>query len=72
MHNPFSHFRRCSPPFADMQMKLTLVTEIRDSIEIVHTSEYQNFLKHCFKALQTGLLTLTQPQVSGDEFDSGH
>jgi hypothetical protein len=49
------------PP--DMQTKLTLVTEIRDNIEIVHTSEYQNFLKHCFKVLQTGLLQLTQPQV---------
>jgi hypothetical protein len=49
------------PP--DMQTKLTLVMEIRDNIEIVHTSEYQNLLKHRCKVLQTALLQLTQPQV---------
>ena len=40
-----------------------LVTEMRDSIEIVHTSEYGNFLKHLFPAFHK-LLSEGRPQFS--------
>jgi len=33
-----------SPPHADAKDKLQLATEVRDAIEIVHTSEYPKFL----------------------------
>ncbi|KAL3903757.1 MAG: hypothetical protein SGPRY_011547 [Prymnesium sp.] len=33
-----------------VQQRQLLVTEMRDSIEIVHTNEYSNFLKHLFPA----------------------
>lgn len=41
--------------------KLQLATELRDSIEIVHTSEYLNFLKAFFPAFRR-VLAGTKPQ----------
>ena len=41
----------------------TLVTEMRDSIEIVHTSEYGNFLRHLFPAF-CKLLREGRPQFT--------
>ena len=46
-----------------VQQKLQLVTEMRDSIEIVHTSEYGNFLKCLFPAF-CKLLSEGQPQFT--------
>lgn len=47
--------------------KLQLATELRDSIEIVHTSEYLNFLKAFFPAFRR-VLAGTKPQFKdGDE-----
>ena len=48
---------------ADVHQRQVLVTETRDSIEIVHTSEYGNFLKHLFPAF-CKLLTEGRPQFT--------
>lgn len=47
-----------------MQNRLQLATEVRDSIEIVHTSEYSNFLKSYFRVFSTVLTQLTKPQTT--------
>jgi hypothetical protein len=36
---------RWAPSCSDLKTKLQLATEVKDSIEIVHTAEYSNFLK---------------------------
>lgn len=46
-----------------VQQRQQLVTEMRDSIEIVHTSEYGNFLKHLFPAFHK-LLVDGRPQFT--------
>jgi transformation/transcription domain-associated protein len=61
-----SNFERHAPKFIDpavsLKDKLQLATEeVRDKIEIVHTSEYQNFLKAYFPVFQQ-LLLETKPQ----------
>ena len=48
---------------ADVQQRQLLVTETRDSIEIVHTSEYVNFLRHLFPAF-CKLLAEGRPQFT--------
>lgn len=45
------------------QQKLQLATEIRDNIEIVHTSEYVNFLTHLFPVFYN-ILRQGQPQFN--------
>ena len=45
-----AHALKLVSPDITLQQRQTLVTEMRDSIEIVHTSEYGNFLKHLFPA----------------------
>lgn len=50
--------------FAAMQNRLILATEVRDSIEIVHTSEYLNFLKSYFRVFSTLLTQITKPQAT--------
>lgn len=47
-----------------MQNRLTLATEVRDSIEIVHTSEYLNFLKSYFVVFSNLLTKITKPQAT--------
>lgn len=47
-----------------MQNRLLLATEVRDSIEIVHTSEYLNFLKSYFSVFSQLLTQSTKPQVT--------
>ena len=47
-----------------MQQRQQLVTEMRDSIEIVHTSEYGNFLKYLFPAFHKLLVDGKPPQWS--------
>ena len=49
------------PLHPDVKSRLALVSEVRDSIEIVHTSEYCNFLSSYFKPFQA-ILETTQPQ----------
>jgi transformation/transcription domain-associated protein len=48
--------------FAAMQSRLALATEVRDSIEIVHTSEYLNFLKSYFRVFYQLLTQVTKAQ----------
>lgn len=50
--------------FAAMQNRLILATEVRDSIEIVHTSEYLNFLKSYFRVFSALLTQITKPQAT--------
>jgi len=47
-----------------MQNRFGLATEVRDSIEIVHTSEYLNFLKSYFRVFSTLLTQITKPQTT--------
>lgn len=58
-----SHARRLVSPETSVAQKQQLVTEMRDSIEIVHTSEYGNFLRHLFPAFYR-LLSEGQPQFT--------
>lgn len=43
------------------QDRLKLVTEVKDNIEIVHTQEYETFLKYLFPAFRKVLEELTSP-----------
>lgn len=52
-----------APALAAVEERQRLVTEMRDSIEIVHTSEYSNFLKHLFPAFFK-LLSEGKPQFT--------
>ncbi|KAK4791103.1 hypothetical protein SAY86_031516 [Trapa natans] len=45
-----------------MHVRFNLVVEVRDSLEIVHTAEYLNFLKCYFRAFSAILLQITKPQ----------
>ncbi|ERM96869.1 hypothetical protein AMTR_s00254p00000830 [Amborella trichopoda] len=47
-----------------MPVRLTMATEVRDSLEIVHSSEYLNFLKCYFRVFSTILTQLTKPQFA--------
>ncbi|CAM6100600.1 unnamed protein product [Calypogeia fissa] len=56
------HARKFLDPDLSMQNRLLLATEVRDSIEIVHTSEYLNFLKSYFRVFSQLLTNYTKPQ----------
>ncbi|KAG6555625.1 hypothetical protein Mapa_002860 [Marchantia paleacea] len=58
------HARKFLDPDLSMQNRLLLATEVRDSIEIVHTSEYLNFLKSYFSVFSQLLTQSTKPQVT--------
>ncbi|KAJ7564762.1 hypothetical protein O6H91_02G032300 [Diphasiastrum complanatum] len=58
------HARKFSEADLSMQQRYQLATEVRDSIEIVHTSEYLNFLKSYFKVFSNVLTQFTKPQTS--------
>ncbi|RRT53488.1 hypothetical protein B296_00049840, partial [Ensete ventricosum] len=47
-----------------VQARLQMVMEVRDSLEIAHTSEYLNFLKCYFRAFSVILTQLTSPQTT--------
>jgi len=47
----------------DVNLRLQLVTEIKDNIEIVHSPEYKNFLHHLFPVFYN-ILRQTQPQFT--------
>ncbi|XP_068646622.1 uncharacterized protein [Aristolochia californica] len=58
------HARRLVAPDLSMQDRLQLAMEVRDSLEIAHTSEYLNFLKCYFRAFSLILTQMTTPQLS--------
>ncbi|XP_031475658.1 uncharacterized protein LOC116247605 isoform X2 [Nymphaea colorata] len=58
------HARRLIEPEIPMQTRLQLAMEVRDSLEVAHTSEYLNFLKCYFRAFSSVLTHLTKPQFS--------
>eukprot|EP00250_Pteridium_aquilinum_P025117 c30180_g1_i1 orf=1-957(-) len=58
------HARKFLEPDLSMQNRYQLATEVRDSIEIVHTSEYPNFLKSYFRVFSNLLTQLTKPQTT--------
>lgn len=47
-----------------VQTRLQMVMEVRDSLEIAHTSEYLNFLKCYFQAFKLILTDITKPQFT--------
>lgn len=48
---------------AGIERRVELANEVRDSIEIVHTAEYANFLRHFFPVF-IKLLQEVPPQTS--------
>lgn len=56
------HARKFLEPELPMQNRYQLATEVRDSLEIVHTSEYLNFLKSYFRVFSSILMQHTKPQ----------
>ncbi|KAJ3683868.1 hypothetical protein LUZ60_014095 [Juncus effusus] len=56
------HAQRIIEPDLPMPVRLQMATEVRDSLEIAHTSEYLNFLKCYFRAFTIILNQLTTPQ----------
>ncbi|GLJ07095.1 hypothetical protein SUGI_0058030 [Cryptomeria japonica] len=58
------HARRFMEPELPMQMRYQLATEVRDNLEILHTSEYLNFLKSYFRVFSAILTQLTKPQAT--------
>jgi transformation/transcription domain-associated protein len=63
---PIANFEQHAHKFLEtdlpMQSRLALATEVRDSIEIVHTSEYLNFLKSYFRVFYQLLTQVTKAQ----------
>ncbi|XP_020600148.1 LOW QUALITY PROTEIN: transformation/transcription domain-associated protein-like [Phalaenopsis equestris] len=58
------HAQRLIEPDLSVQMRLQMVMEVRDSLEIAHTSEYLNFLKCYFRAFSVILTHITTPQMT--------
>ncbi|XP_008795100.2 transformation/transcription domain-associated protein-like [Phoenix dactylifera] len=58
------HAQRLVEPELPVQLRLQMVMEVRDSLEIAHTSEYLNFLKCYFRAFSVILTHLTKPQFT--------
>ncbi|OAY67209.1 Transformation/transcription domain-associated protein, partial [Ananas comosus] len=56
------HAQRLIEPDLPAQVRLQMVMEVRDNLEIAHTSEYLNFLKCYFRAFSAILEQLTTPQ----------
>ncbi|CEG01408.1 Tetratricopeptide-like helical [Ostreococcus tauri] len=55
---------------ATTSMRLEVATSVRDGIEIVHTSEYVNFLKSCFPAFKEILTKHTSPTMEDNEMNA--
>ncbi|KAJ4844568.1 hypothetical protein Tsubulata_023584 [Turnera subulata] len=56
------HSRLLLEPDLQIQTRLQMAMEVRDSLEIAHTAEYLNFLKCYFRAFSSILTQLTKPQ----------
>ncbi|KAJ7944172.1 transformation/transcription domain-associated protein-like [Quillaja saponaria] len=62
IQNLEQHSQLLVDPKLDIQARLRIVMEVRDSLEIAHTAEYLNFLKFYFRAFSVILLQITKPQ----------
>ncbi|KAI0530691.1 hypothetical protein KFK09_000238 [Dendrobium nobile] len=58
------HAQRLIETDLSVQTRLQMVMEVRDSLEIAHTSEYLNFLKCYFRAFSMILTQITTPQMT--------
>lgn len=58
------HARHLVEPDLQIQTRLQMAMEVRDSLEICHTGEYLNFLKCYFRAFSTILYHITKPQFT--------
>ncbi|XP_078446328.1 phosphatidylinositol 3- and 4-kinase family protein with FAT domain-containing protein isoform X2 [Wolffia australiana] len=58
------HAHRLMEPDLPLQGRLQLAMEVRDSLEIAHTSEYLNFLRCYFRAFSMILTQMTKPQTT--------
>ncbi|KAG0495757.1 hypothetical protein HPP92_000448 [Vanilla planifolia] len=58
------HAQDLLQPNLTVQARLQMVMEVRDSLEIAHTSEYLNFLKCYFRAFSVILTQMTTPQMT--------
>jgi phosphatidylinositol kinase/protein kinase (PI-3 family) len=58
-----AHVARLVDPTATPEARRALATEVRDSIEVVHSAEYGAFLQHFFPAFRDVLTGLTKPQA---------
>ncbi|XP_031107078.1 transformation/transcription domain-associated protein-like [Ipomoea triloba] len=56
------HSRNLIEPDLQIQTRLQMVMEVRDSLEITHTGEYLNFLKCYFRSFSVILYHITKPQ----------
>ncbi|KAI9159895.1 hypothetical protein LWI28_002998 [Acer negundo] len=66
--SPIQNFEQHSRPLVEpelqIQTRLQMAMEVRDSLEIAHTAEYLNFLKCYFRAFSVILLQITKPQFT--------
>ncbi|XP_023893486.1 uncharacterized protein LOC112005468 [Quercus suber] len=58
------HSRNLVEPDIQINQRLQMAMEVRDSLEIAHTAEYLNFLKCYFRAFSVVLLQITKPQFA--------
>lgn len=57
-----THCAQLVNPFLPPDTRKELATEVRDSIELVHSQDYNSFLTHFLPAFKTVLTSLTKPQ----------
>ncbi|EMS56975.1 hypothetical protein TRIUR3_08968 [Triticum urartu] len=58
------HSQKLFEPDLPVQVRLQLVMEVRDSLEMTHTPDYLNFLRCYFRAFSAILSTYTSPQAT--------
>ncbi|KAM3383848.1 hypothetical protein ACQJBY_008479 [Aegilops geniculata] len=58
------HSQRLLEADLPVQVRLQLVMEVRDSLEMTHTPDYLNFLRCYFRAFSAILSTYTSPQAT--------
>ncbi|KAK1296404.1 hypothetical protein QJS10_CPB15g00503 [Acorus calamus] len=63
IQNLEQHARRLGEPDLPMKIRLQMAVEVRDSLEIAHTSEYHNFLRCYFQSFSS-VLNTTTPQLT--------
>jgi transformation/transcription domain-associated protein len=59
--------RLCGAFGADVKTRLRVVTQIREAIEIVHTAEYDNFLRYLLPVFAQALRDGRPVFVDGEE-----
>ncbi|XXG86133.1 hypothetical protein AAC387_Pa11g1088 [Persea americana] len=63
IQNIEQHSQRLLDPNLQLQVRHQMAMEVRDSLEITHTSEYLHFLKCYFRTFSTILVQMTTPQL---------